>query len=153
MKKTFLNLALTTFIATTLLVGCQDSTKKEAAAQDNVENAREDLDDAKEELSDARKAATEQEWQAFKESTNATITQNEIRIAEMKADLKKRGESIDEAYAKKIEDLEEKNREIKTKVEMYKNDTSSDWKSFKEEYNRDMDELGQAFKNFTVDNK
>lgn len=47
MKKTFLNLALTTFIATTVLVGCQDSTKKEAAAQDNVENAREDLDDAK----------------------------------------------------------------------------------------------------------
>lgn len=36
---------------------------------------------------------------------------------------------------------------------MYKNDTSSDWKSFKEEYNRDMDELGQAFKNLTVDNK
>lgn len=102
MKKTFLNLALTTFIATTVLVGCQDSTKKEAAAQDNVENAREDLDEAKEELSDARKAATEQEWQAFKESTNATITQNEIRIAEMKADLKKRGESIDEAYAKKL---------------------------------------------------
>lgn len=153
MKKTFLNLALTAFIATTVLVGCQDSTKKEAAAQDNVENAREDLDDAKEELSDARKAATQQEWTAFRESTNATIAQNEIRIAEMKADLKKRGKSIDEAYAKKIEDLEEKNREIKIKVEMYKNDTSSDWKSFKEEYNRDMDELGQAFKNLTVDNK
>jgi len=153
MKKTIVNLALTTFIATTVLVGCQDSTKKEAAAQDNVENAREDLDDAKEELSDARRAATEQEWQAFKDSTNATIAQNEIRIAEMKADLKKRGKSIDEAYAKKIEDLEEKNREIKSKVEMYKNDTSSDWESFKEEYNRDMDELGKAFKNLTVDNK
>jgi hypothetical protein len=71
----------------------------------------------------------------------------------MKTKMKKTGKSIDEAYAKQIEALELKNKNIKLKVQEYKNDTNSDWQSFKEEYNRDMDELGTAMKNLTVDNK
>ncbi|TDE07174.1 MULTISPECIES: hypothetical protein [Flavobacterium] len=153
MKKIFFTLAITTFMAGTLLVGCQDTSKKEEAAKDNVEEARDNLDDAKEELSDARAAATEKEWNDFKESTDSTIKQNEIRIAEMKTNMKKTGKSIDEMYAKQIEALELKNKNIKLKVQEYKNDTNSDWQSFKEEYNRDMDELGAAMKNLTVDNK
>lgn len=153
MKKTILNLALTTFIVATVLVGCQDKSKQEAEAKENVENAKENLDDAKAELSDARRAATEQEWQAFKDSTNATIKQNEIRIAEMKAELKKTGKTIDSEYSKKIQELEEKNKEIKNKLEVYKNDTNSDWQSFKKEFRHDMDDLGQSLKNFTVKDK
>ena len=153
MKKTLFTLVITTFMAGTVLTGCQNTSKKEEAAQDNVEDARENLDDAKEELSDARAAATEKEWNDFKESTDSTIKQNEIRIAEMKTNMKKTGKSIDEMYAKQIEALELKNRNIKLKVQEYKNDTNSDWQSFKEEYNRDMDELGAAMKNLTVDNK
>ncbi len=153
MKKMIFTIAITTFMASIVLVGCKDSSKKEEAAKENVEEARDNLDDAKEELSEARVAATEAEWKAFKESTNATIAQNEIRITELKAKMKKTGKTIDEEYAKKIKELEEKNKEIKLKVESYKNDAKSDWKSFKEEYNRDMDELGQALKNLTVDNK
>ncbi|WP_188050654.1 hypothetical protein [Flavobacterium sp. GP15] len=153
MKKTILNLALTTFIVATVLVGCQDKSKQEAEAKENVENAKENLDDAKAELSDARRAATEQEWQAFKDSTNATIKQNEIRIAEMKAELKKTGKTIDSEYSKNIQELEEKNKEIKNKLEVYKNDTNSDWQSFKKEFRHDMDDLGQSLKNFTVKDK
>ncbi|MDI6033459.1 hypothetical protein QLS91_10275 [Flavobacterium sp. LB2P84] len=153
MKKTLFTLAITTFMAGTVLTGCQNTSKKEEAAQDNVEDARENLDDAKEELTDARKAATQEEWETFKANTNATITENEVRIAEMKASMKKTGKSIDEEYAKKIDALEQKNNDIKIKIETYKNDSKSDWESFKQEYNRDMDELGEALKNLTVDNK
>ena len=153
MKKTILSLALTTFIAGTVIVGCKESSKKEEAAQENVQDARADLDDAKEELSEARRAATEQEWKAFKESTNATIAKNEIRIAEMKADLKKTGKNIDTEYSKKIQELEEKNKEIKNKLETYKNDANSDWQSFKKEFNDDVNDLGTSLKNFTVKNK
>lgn len=106
MKKIFFTLAITTFMAGTVLVGCQDSSKKEEAAKDNVEEARDNLDDAKEELSNVKAAATEKEWNDFKESTASTIKQNEIRIAEMKTKIKKTGKSIDEMYAKQIEELE-----------------------------------------------
>jgi outer membrane murein-binding lipoprotein Lpp len=153
MKKTLFTFAITTFIAGTFLTGCQNTSKKEEAAQDNVEDARENLDDAKKELKDARKATTQEEWEAFNANTNAKITENENRIADMKARMKRTGQSIDAEYARKIEALEQKNNEIKVKIETYKNDSKSDWESFKEEYNRDMDELGQALKNLTVNNK
>ena len=153
MKKTLFTLVITTLMAGTLLTGCQNISKKEETAQDNVEDARENLDDAKQELTDARKAATQEEWDTFKANTNATITENEIRIADMKARMKNTGKSIDAEYAKKIETLEQKNNQIKVNIEKYKNDSKSDWESFKQEYNRDMNELGRALKNLTVDNK
>ncbi|MFV5687925.1 hypothetical protein ACM55M_04805 [Flavobacterium sp. ZT3R25] len=153
MKKTIYILALTTFIAGTLLIGCQTSTKKEAAAKDKVADAREDVQDAKEELMNARKEATTEEWKAFKDQTNATINENEIRIADLKAKMKKTENSIDAMYAKKVNELEQKNKDIKAKVETYKNDRNSDWESFKREYNHDMNELGDALRDVTVDNK
>ena len=153
MKKTLYTLAITTFMAGTVLTSCQNTTKKEEAAQDNVENARENLDDAKEELSDARKEATHEEWDAFRASTDATITANENRILDLKARMKNTGSSIDTEYARRIAILEQKNNDMKAKIEGYKKDSKDDWESFKKEYNRDMDELGQAFKNLTVDNK
>ena len=67
--------------------------------------------------------------------------------------MKRTGKSMDEQYAKKINELEQKNREIKEKVNTYKNEASDDWETFKKEYNRDMDDLGRSLKNFTVDNK
>jgi hypothetical protein len=38
-------------------------------------------------------------------------------------------------------------------MKAYKNDADSDWQSFKREFNHDMDELGNAFNNLTVNNK
>lgn len=152
MRKTILSLALLTMSAGTVLVGCKDASKEENEAKENVQEAKEDLNDAKVELSDARRAATEEEWKAFKDSTNAAISLNEKRIADMKTDLKKTGKTIDSEYQKKIVELEMKNKEIKNKLEMYKNDANSDWQSFKKEYNRDMEDLGESLKNFTVKN-
>lgn len=152
MRKTILSLALLTMTAGTVLVGCKDASKEENEAKENVQEAKEDLNDAKVELSDARRAATEEEWKAFKDSTNAAISLNEKRIADMKTDLKKTGKTIDSEYQKKIVELEMKNKEIKNKLEMYKNDANSDWQSFKKEYNRDMEDLGESLKNFTVKN-
>ncbi|SHG40485.1 hypothetical protein SAMN05444396_11132 [Flavobacterium segetis] len=152
MKRSILNLALVALISTTALMGCKDSTKQELDAREGVEDARADLDEAKAELSDARKAATEQEWKEFKESTNAAIAKNENRISDLKMQMKKSGKTMDAEYTKKIEELEVRNREIKDKVNAYKNSASDDWETFKEEYNRDMEDLGQSFKNFTVKN-
>ncbi|MFV5699672.1 hypothetical protein ACM55H_14995 [Flavobacterium sp. ZT3R17] len=152
-RKTIYTLALTTFIAGSVLVGCQTSTKKEEIAKDKVADAREDVQDAKEELMNARKEATAEEWKAFKNQTNIAINENEIRITDLKAKMEKTGNSIDALYAKKVEELEQKNKDIKFKVGTYKNDKASDWESFKREYNHDMNELGQALKDMTVDNK
>ena len=153
MNKTVYTLAITSILTATILTGCQNSTKKEQVAQDKVVDAQADMKDATEELVVAKKEATAQQWKQFKAETNARIAENESRIAELKVKMNKTGNSIDAMYAKNIEELELKNKEIKVKVDTYKNDSNDDWESFKREYNHDMDQLNQSLKDITVDNK
>lgn len=155
MKKSIFTLAVTALMIGTILVSCQSSAKKEETAKDNLQKAQEDLDEVQYDAAMAaqKKAAIAKEWQTLKNNTQATINENEIRIAELKVKMKKTGKDIDSLYAKKIDQLEQKNKDIKAKIETYKNDKNSDWESFKREYNHDMDELGKALKDITVDNK
>lgn len=146
MKKIIFAFAVMTFIAGITLVSCKPATKEENEAKENAQEANQ-------ELIDVKKAATAEEWQAFKNSGDSLINKNEEKIAELKLKMKNTGKSIDAKYDKNIEILEQKNNDLKVKMETYKNDTKQDWQSFKSEFNHDMDELGQSLKDFTVDNK
>ena len=53
---------------------------------------------------------------------------------------------------KKLAMLEQKSGEMKIKLAEYKEDGTENWISFKNEFNHDMDELGTAFKDLTVNN-
>lgn len=151
MKTIIYIIAISTLMFATIVVGCQTSAKKEETAKDALADARENMEDAKEELMVAKKEATAEEWKKFKVETNSRITENEIRIAALKAKMKNTGNSIDAMYVKKIVELEQKNKAVKIKVDSYKNDTSDDWESFKLEYDHNMDQLSQALKDITVD--
>jgi hypothetical protein len=153
MKKTIYTLAAITLMTTAVLLGCNSSTKKEEDAKDDVADARENTEDAKEELMIAKKEANAEEWKKIKKETNTRITQNKIRIAQLKVKMIKSENSIDTLYAKKIEELEQKNKDIKIKVDSYKNDTSDDWELFKREYNHDMDQLNRAINEMAISNK
>lgn len=153
MKKTIYTLAAITVMTATVLLGCNSSTKKQEDAIDDVADARENTEDAKEQLMVAKKDANANEWKKIKKETNTRIKENKIRIAQLKVEMIKSGFSIDTLYAKKIEELELKNKNIKIKVDSYKNDTSDDWELFKREYNHDINELNRAIKELKVYNK
>jgi predicted RNase H-like nuclease (RuvC/YqgF family) len=153
MKKTIFILAIATFMVGTTLVGCKSTTKEEVASQEKVDEAEQDLEDAKDSLVVAKKAATAEEWQTFKDQTDSVISYNEGQIADLKQKMQKTGKSVDAKYQKNIDILEQKNKNLKTKIDTYKNDANSDWQSFKREFNHDMDEIGKSFKDLTVDNK
>ncbi len=40
---------------------------------------------------------------------------------------------------------------MKKKMDNYRVETKDNWKNFKAEFNRDMDEIGKAFSNLTKD--
>jgi len=153
MKKIIFILAVITFMVGTTIIGCKSTTKEEIESQDRVEVAEQNLKDAKDSLVVAKKAATAEEWQNFKDQTDSVIRYNEAQIAELKVRMQKTGKSVDVKYQKNIEILEQKNMQLKVKADTYRNDANSDWQSFKREFNHDMDEIGQAFKDVTVDNK
>jgi peptidoglycan hydrolase CwlO-like protein len=153
MKRSIFTLAIVTFAMGSIVMSCKPNTEKEQAAQESVDSAKVAVSEAEEDLDDARRAATAEEWQAFKDSTNAKIDENNAEIAKLKLKIKKTGKDIDKAYQRNIDTIEQRNKNLKTKMDSYKNDVNSDWKSFKREFNHDMDELGESLKDFTVNNK
>ena len=153
MKKMIFILAVTTLMAGTIFTGCQSSTQKQQSAQDKVQDAKQDLNAAKKNANEvAQKAATAEEWKTFKSESELKIKDNEIRINELAVKMKKPGELFDALYEKKIANLEQQNKDLKARLEAYEK-SQSNWETFKREFNHDMDEIGQALKDLTVDNK
>ncbi len=154
MKKTIISYAIaSSLISGVIFTGCQSASQEEENAKENVQDAKEELKEVRDDANkEAQKVASAEEWNAFKIETEEKIRNNENRIAELKMKMNKPGKILDGLYEKRIETLEQRNNELKARLGNYEKN-QSDWESFKREFNHDMDELGQAFKDITVDNK
>lgn len=147
------SLALATLIGGVVFTSCQSTAEKTEAAKEKVKDAKEELKDAREdENAKEHKSASADEWKTFRNESQEKIWANEKHIAELKVKMNRPGKLLDAAYSKKIDSLEEKNRELKRRMDAYEK-SQSDWETFKREFNHDMDELGNALKDLTVDNK
>lgn len=141
MKKSYFTLALTMFMAGIMLTGCKSSVKK-------VENAQDKVLEAKQELNVAMKDSIQQ----FKKESEKRISNNEKNIVEFKARIANEKKENKAKYEKKLAKLEQKNSDMKKKLADFKDEEQVKWEKFKVEYNRDMDELGKAFKDLTIKN-
>ena len=134
MKKTIL---LAAIVIATFFTSCKSAQQKEIAARQNVVEARQDLKETQ--VSNAN------EWKVFKAESRAKIIDNDKRIAELKVKMNKPGNTFDGMYRTRIEKLETKNSELKSKLRNY-DGNQSEWKTFKSDFNRDMDEIGKNIK-------
>jgi len=138
------------FVLLVVLTGCSSSSEQKVAdAKATMAEAKQDVKDA---AADAQTAARE-EWLKFKNEAEAKITANEKSIADYKARMITAGGKLRAEYDKKIDALEKKNKELKAKLDEYQDSGKNTWERFQSEFNHDMDELGAALKDFTVDNK
>lgn len=138
------NAILLTFIFG--IVSCQsNSTKKLQDAKADVVEADKNLEKAQEDyLADMA---------TYKSEINTKITANEQSIRDFKARIADSKEEAKADYDKEISKLEEKNTDMKRKIDEYKQEGKDQWNSFKTEFNHDMDELGRALQNLTVNSK
>ncbi|WP_396176540.1 hypothetical protein [Flavobacterium sp.] len=145
------NLKMTTlfaalFLSTGTFVGCQDNKTNSETAEENLLEAQEDLNDVKVELQeDAQKLASDSEYDLYKAETEVKIQANKVRIAELRVNK-------NTADLERINTLEARNSELDERLKSYES-YKTDWTKFKEEFNRDMNELGTSFKNFTENKK
>jgi len=145
--------ALLVFTISIMQISCKSNAEKTEDAEQNVSEAKKELKEAKDEVnSEAAKLANAEDWKKFKSEAESKIKDNETRIAEHREKMKKSGKTMDAMHEKKIANLEEKNKELKQKLDNYET-SQSNWESFKTEFNHDMDELAAAFKGLTVDDK
>jgi cell shape-determining protein MreC len=125
--------------------GCESSSKKVDNAQNDVTKANEALDEANAEyLADI---------EVYRKEKTDLIAFNDSSIVALKSKIAKEKKEVKADYEKKIAELEQKNRDLKTKMGEYKDEGKERWESFKREFNHDMEELGIALKDLTVNNK
>ncbi len=153
MKKSIFTLAVTAFIAGTIFTSCDSQAEKKEAAQENVQNAKEELNDVQNNANtEAKNQAKDEEWTAFKAETEKKIANNETRITNLKKVNQKTGKTFDTLFEKRIDVLEQRNKELKMRIDFYAK-IREGWESFKREWNHDMDELGVSLNNVKADVK
>lgn len=154
MKKIFYSLAVTMLLAAgSVITSCNSPSNKANKSEEKVQEAQRDLEETKADAElQQQKAATAEEWEAFKSESEIKIKENETRIENLKEKMMKPGVGLDSLRQKRINTLVDNNNKLKAKIKTYESN-QSDWESFKQEFNHDMDELGKAFKDLTIDNK
>lgn len=132
-------------IAVATFTRCNTPTQKLENAKENVDQAKDDLGKAKLEYI--------VEIENFRKETAERMVSNEQRIAELKADIAKEKYETRVLNEKKIAELEKKNRDMRKRMDEFSEDGMDNWTSFKTEFNHDMEELGNALKDFFTHNE
>lgn len=146
MKTSLKTIALFAVIASFNLTACDSAPKdKTTSAEENMEESQKKLD--------AAKANYEADVKAYKQEIADRIAANDKTVADFKNTIKSEKKSAQNELEKRIAALEEKNTQMKKTLEEYQSDRQDNWEAFKTEFNADMDELGEALKNLTVNNK
>ncbi|NQU34537.1 MAG: hypothetical protein HQ521_15000 [Bacteroidetes bacterium] len=143
-----LTISVATLLAGTILSGCESSTKK-------VENARENLQDAKENVVEAKidlNQALKDSIQSFKTELDQKISIYDKNIAALNTKLVSQKKDKKAPYEKALTELELKSKQLKKKLQEYKEEGIDSWTSFKKEFKHDMDELGVAINDLTKNN-
>ena len=137
MRNSIMVFAVIGSMAGMLLTGCGKTTEQK------LDKAKEGVGDATQELKDAR-AEYLAEWENFKRESEAAIEANAKRIDAFKAKMDKASPTVKAQYDKQVAVLEQRNRDLKKKLDDYKDEGQGKWEEFKTNFKRDMDDLGKT---------
>lgn len=137
MKNKHVTLATTMLIAGLLFIGCEKSPELKANDAANI------VKQANQELKDAL-SQYEKEWQQFKNDAELKIDMNGEKIDAMKAEIKKTGPEFKAKYENTVLTLEQKNIELRKRLNDFKYDGKNKWEEFKSMFNQDIETVSKA---------
>lgn len=140
----FLVLTLAIAVAS-IMTSCNTPAEK-------VENSASDVTEAKHDLEEAN-AQYMEDVENYRVKSRDRINANNERIAEYRARIDRFKNEEKVQYKNRIDKLEQKNDNLEERLDEYEADNQDNWEKFKTEFNNDMNELGEAFKGFTTDDK
>jgi uncharacterized protein YhaN len=88
----------------------------------------------------------------FELQTSQKITKNQLRIVDLKLQMKANQTDWDQKSMARVDSLEQANAKLKMRLSNFHNG-QTDWESFKRELGNDVDGLGIALKNFVINKK
>jgi chromosome segregation ATPase len=144
MKLSFITLATFLIFSSSLITSCSNSAEKVDEAQNDVTKAKIESENANLDYL--------VEVENHRIEASKKITDNEKIIGAFKTKIANEKKDVNAEYEKQLAKLEQKNTELKQKLSDYKAEGKENWESFKEEFNRDIDELSDAFNDLTTNN-
>ncbi len=142
MKKSFAAITASVLLTSAIIISCSTPAERVVNAQNNVTEANKNLEKANGEyLADIKN---------YRKETADKIAVNEKNLAEFKARIEHEKKDAKADYKKKIAELEQKNSDMKKKIDDYQVEGKEKWEIFKTEFSHSMDELGKSFKDITT---
>lgn len=150
MRLSYYTNMLSFFLCIFLFAACGNNNR-----QNEMDNRRanEDLTRSQE-LTDNRQQLLEtdneleQEIEEFKQDTREEINENREEIDRIKTDLNNQGTQATEQMRQEVAALEAKNTELQNDLNNAQAPTREDWEAFKENFNRELEELGDEISSF-----
>lgn len=145
MYKSIFILSVSVCMIGIVLTSCNSSAENVKEKRSDVKNAEKELEQAEDKyMTDVA---------LYKKEKAEDIAANEKDFAAFKAKNESDKKDAKDEYQTKITELERQNLEMKVKMNNYKPTGEQNWNKFKREFSHDMDELGNAFKDLTVNNR
>jgi wyosine [tRNA(Phe)-imidazoG37] synthetase (radical SAM superfamily) len=139
-----------TFAVVALMLGTGFNTFGQTDKK--VNKARKEVKEAQMDLKEA-KVDSAADYEKFRKEAEMDISDNNTKIANLKSIKRSDDKSANEKYDKKLMALEQRNNDLKNKLNGSSSTKTSAWSSFKREFNHDMSEFGKAFKDIGVNNE
>jgi len=146
--KILFKLTASACIAIAALTGCNNSTEKKA---ENVEDAKAIVTEATSDLNAAR-IDSANDFIRYQKASELKITENNNKIAELKAKMLAEKMEANTRYANQLDELDKKNMQLKSRIQDYKGGSKDKWDMFKLNFNKDMDDLGKSISAFAEKN-
>jgi len=135
-------IAATMFVVGSMMIGCSSPSEKVEDAQEKVDKANQNLDKAQDDYA--------ADVEKYRKETAEKLAANEKLEADFNARIASDKADAREDYKKKIAALDQKDTDMKKRMAEYKMEGKDKWISFKEGFDKDMDALGQDWKNLTT---
>ena len=128
-----------------MLTNCQSQATKEHNSK--LQDAKDNFEKAKNKLH-ASQQDTITTFQKFIQESEKQIKVYEKNIAELKLKISKETGEEKAKYEKKLAELDQKNKQLKTKITNYKDEQIDNWDEKQIAFRKDLDELGNAIAGF-----
>lgn len=143
--KTGIYLKLSVFaLSLFVLAGCGSPSEKGDKTKDDAKESDKELEET---------GALEAEIAKYKKESSTEISENEQLILGFREKIKELRKDLKENYEEQISLFEQQNKDLKAKMEEYSDESRENWEKFKAEFKTDMKELGQAIRNFVIENE
>jgi len=144
MKCTFSNFYIQLFLLA-LTLSCHSAETKKETTEKKTNEAKKYSADSKNDLYEFR-LDTISNFEQFKAEAKKNIIAQEKNIIDYKAKHKKEKKTINTEIGRELIMMQEKIKELKSKLDSYPNTGQNEWVFFKNEFNHDMNNQGKAFR-------